>query len=45
MSSVLEKSDDGEYFSVIDLIVSLSFSHVLGLVGNEMPEAIFELLT
>ena len=44
MSSVLERSDDSK-FSVVDLVVSLSFSRRLGLVGDGMPEAIFESLT
>ena len=36
-SPLLERLDDSKHFFVMDLIVSLSIRHALGIEGNRMP--------
>src|SRR5699024_5887413 len=36
-SPLLERSDDSRHFFVVDLIVSLSIGHALGIESNGMP--------
>jgi hypothetical protein len=44
VTPVLKGADDGEHFAVPDLVVSLSWVHRLGSVGDGMPVSVILLL-